>query len=1132
MFIVLTSTVNRLYVKQVPQITANEKGYQFPQDRQLFINDLKSNIRQLIPTTPGSYALWRTLTRLCGTDWILDVISFDLDVCKPAELLNWTRLAEQLKLMDVVEYTNKRMATMDAVSSFNEEQFNIELTKTITVQITTERKARNYGTLTSINLTSQMCASIISQLGTVYNLSAMIEADIYRGSWVKYELHKKLLDLLQKYGLDKVGLPNQEYLEEKNKSKYSKARIIKILELTGKPSSPTPKKAPVVKKGKIANPSAKLEDDEPIFKELLNIAKSVYLEEQGLTTNEELDSLLHENKTSVPVHILLLNKSVNSIHSGKIPSKGDTSQIAGWISDSLLRKGDFISTSGNATKYTVMNAKDAARFDPWQRQMISLVMAKKSVLVSCPTSGGKTYSAMVTIEWILKQRNDIVLAFISPTFHLALQTYSNIIKTFPTMKASLIAGNINVDTANAQIYVGTPSELWVYMTTTKKNFNIGIFDEIHTISTSFDQSVEAQIRAEAIDNLLGICTDQFIGLSATIHDDDLDILCDHVKLKTKIPVIDKVVYTQRTIPLKEYVFTQGNIVSVGALPSQNEDISFPAVTPMTTFNLFKQLDTLKITPSLVFDELESDCYTNYVDMVEWLEKQEQIHYAHYLTIGEEVNILIDNVNMELNPLYNDVSNSRTTAAKEAIRPRLQSAEKSRHQVISKVIQIFKTHMQVILKEPITAVIDNTTIPIRYLVKMDSILSKRHAETFGRPPPELVTVEYRDLMIDLANYRDLELSNDQASNNNVAPLSRVCVEAGPYFQLGQPTGEMDVFRSMQVSDGYGSDAKNRKILLSLCEAERIKVSDVKPLLSLIDRGLRYGIAIVIPQLPFVIQYYKLLLISKRKLPVVFASISMSMGINYPFKCVILRPHTNNVNDSNGADINICTGIQAIGRAGRRGLDSVGHAIYWGVSNFQQMKAQYLPRITLPVSGKGRGCLILDPIKTAIKIDINRLLEGDNINVLTSTISRLDPKGQMGIYAGLNFDTAFDTEIPVTDNNEFSKVTSTASTSVPVKINDVGLITAITGCVGPLADDLQIEYTDLNDTIIRIQKIALDEILTSFKNDAYATVERMTRIKRAIQELHTRLHRSSATELLKHLVSVFELIHRTQHRQLRL
>lgn len=87
---------------------------------------------------------------------------------------------------------------------------------------------------------------------------------------------------------------------------------------------------------------------------------------------------------------------------------------------------------------------DTFKLDNWQAEAIEHIKNFNHCLITGPTSGGKTYVMMKGLDNIINNNEDMNLAYISPTFHLAYQTYANIKATFPKEMLLLLQLNLIV----------------------------------------------------------------------------------------------------------------------------------------------------------------------------------------------------------------------------------------------------------------------------------------------------------------------------------------------------------------------------------------------------------------------------------------------------------------------------------------------------------------------------------------------------------------------------------------------------------------------------------------------------------------------------------------------------------------
>jgi ATP-dependent RNA helicase DDX60 len=76
----------------------------------------------------------------------------------------------------------------------------------------------------------------------------------------------------------------------------------------------------------------------------------------------------------------------------------------------LKHLGDYIKRS--------LNSQDDPRVrfkpDKWQQDLLDIIDRRESVLVSCPTSSGKTFISYYAMEQSLKMNKDDLTVFVSP----------------------------------------------------------------------------------------------------------------------------------------------------------------------------------------------------------------------------------------------------------------------------------------------------------------------------------------------------------------------------------------------------------------------------------------------------------------------------------------------------------------------------------------------------------------------------------------------------------------------------------------------------------------------------------------------------------------------------------------------
>ena len=135
--------------------------------------------------------------------------------------------------------------------------------------------------------------------------------------------------------------------------------------------------------------------------------------------------------------------------------------------------------------------------DPWQRDLIALVNQNKSVLVSAPTSSGKTFLAFYAIEKTLREYEDGVVVFISPTKvsiftllkllqALVNQVYAELLNRFK-VSVGMFTGDDKLNVKNCRVLVALPATFEILMLSQtsikwREKIKLVVFDEVHCIN--------------------------------------------------------------------------------------------------------------------------------------------------------------------------------------------------------------------------------------------------------------------------------------------------------------------------------------------------------------------------------------------------------------------------------------------------------------------------------------------------------------------------------------------------------------------------------------------------------------------------------------------------------------------------
>ncbi|CAH6418923.1 DEAD/DEAH box RNA helicase [uncultured virus] len=1070
---------------------------------------LRANLYLLVCNQKKSTDNWPKIFQVFGKDTalIIGILGDVLARGNVTELMDWQRLMKGFHLPEAEAALNK--VVDDRVRAMRIEAVDVDtiIREKSRLAFGTERKSSRYSTLTAVELASQFCSQIIKSLGVPYDLFKMIDTQRLEKEAGRIELHEGLITALQLVGLPAIGLPGQDALVESNKQKWSKNSISKLLE-SGTASVTSPKgKTPKASTPKATAAKTKT-GAAPVFVDTRTPNEQAFA---GLRNTFGAAAKLEKK-------LLPCVELVDAVEAKRKP--GDVSKLAKTISDHLLIKNEYV-TAQNATKeLATLRASSQWKLDPWQSEMINYIMAGQSVLVNGPTSGGKTFASMCALGVWLAKKADSKLAYVAPTFHLALQTYANIKLTFP-QSVSLITGVANaISSEPTQVWVGTPCELWNYLQATGETFNTAIIDEVHTLSVSLGDDRMHQLRAEAISNLMGLCKDQVIALSATIHADDLKVLQTFISERTGIKVIERVVYTERPVPVQSHVWTgttlERHAEVKGALPTT-------PITPESTFGLVKYMEARDMLPGLVFDDAEKGSFNSFSEYIAWIEKEERATYPVWHKFKLSLNALIQDYNAASEEIYSSYSSAHgnnNDDTQRALVPRVREYITKRRKLVA--------HVRATLADAIYAQIDAKAKYMATLSDRQQKLSQRVME--GRAEKKvgaLFPVECRDLLEELLTYHTGSDLGEE-SPECIAPLPLVCDSVGPYFRIGPQVQEINNLRVMFNPGNNTVNWKLRKQMLALSEAERIREAEVKPLFDLIARGLEYGVGLIVTTMPFVVQYEMLRMLGKKLIKCVFTSTSMSLGINLPVRSCVIRSLKE-------MDINVNTFMQMAGRCGRRRLDNQAHVVTWNIRNARTANLSTLPRIVLPASGADKGTLIADGLSIALEIDTTRytLSGGDALSMalglLGTDISGID---DLKVHDMMGDDEESDMlPLPDEDGGETKAVVRPKQVSKAM-LDEAALASAITACITPVAKALGMDSKEVTGVTERVQRIAQGQITAEMSENAYEWASTMGVISSALRELHTKYHRCSNSAWLSYIRQTAEILHRVQFRQMKL
>uniref|UniRef100_A0A6I8PC93 DExD/H-box helicase 60 n=1 Tax=Ornithorhynchus anatinus TaxID=9258 RepID=A0A6I8PC93_ORNAN len=157
--------------------------------------------------------------------------------------------------------------------------------------------------------------------------------------------------------------------------------------------------------------------------------------------------------------------------------------------------------------------------DTWQRELLDVVDNNESALIVAPTSSGKTYASYYCMEKVLKESDEGVVVYVSPSKALINQVvatiYNQFTKSLPhgLVIYGVFTRDYRTDAMNCQILVTVPECLEILLLAPQhqqwaQKIRYVIFDEVHCLG--------GEIGADVWEHILVMIRCPFLALSATI----------------------------------------------------------------------------------------------------------------------------------------------------------------------------------------------------------------------------------------------------------------------------------------------------------------------------------------------------------------------------------------------------------------------------------------------------------------------------------------------------------------------------------------------------------------------------------------------------------------------------------------
>jgi len=790
--------------------------------------------------------------------------------------------------------------------------------------------------------------------------------------------------------------------------------------------------------------------------------------------------------------------------------------------------------------------KNSFVLDQWQIDAINHIRSGNSCLITGPTSGGKTYVMMKGLDNIINSDNEHNVVYVSPTFHLAYQTYANVRATFPLRVVAIITAElINIPT-NTNIYIGTAPELLNYFVTTKKQFHVGIFDEIHVTSKSYIDTNNKfdLLRAIAYTRLLTKCIKQVIAASATIENEQNMIKFISNRTKIQENEIYLIKYTERVIPLNEYRFVDNtNIIPINrnssgqeetgamrSISSYESEHNLQTKAIITSPNLFKLLIQMKkklMMPSIIFDMSDDIAWKTYVDLINYIETKESVDYSDYGEMIRRINIIINKFNKDRDERLSTLpenDNVNTSKIREEnknnnrLESGLRSISKQRSKAFNDIINdattvLINTIKKINLQNSDSLCMVDKNINKKIIQSICKFCDVSAIELYKAYPEFKINQVVIDMIEIIEHLQEIKSETPEA-------ICQLNIDKGSYYRFSNSSCGMDQLKAIREPGSNEEFWKQRKTMISLAEAQHINPKDIDGIIDVIMKGLEYGIAIINPSLPFVIQNIILDNLRTKNLGVVIASESMTMGINYPLRSVIIKSNNEDIT------LNPCKMIQMAGRCGRRGKDTQAHVIYWGITNANESHQSYINPLIYPTD------FIIEEIGTSTN---------ENAGSIINNYEKLAV--QLGIiYKTLYFEEEKKIKTTITHTNKLKGnliITNNESNIEEEQLekqkcekrkNEVKLLKSqyIGPIIKSLATYIGFNINEANELSDMICKIDNNIILESYSVESFKKSKDINLMNKMIIEMYNKYAASSNTDFLKFLENIHQILQICEYR----
>lgn len=577
--------------------------------------------------------------------------------------------------------------------------------------------------------------------------------------------------------------------------------------------------------------------------------------------------------------------------------------------------------AGDHLKRTLGTRKDKrVPFDPdeWQVQLLDAVDSNKSAIVAAPTSSGKTFICFYAIEKVLRSSDTDVVVFCLPTKALVNQVSADVYARFnpkntrTSLQGTLMSDKSN-DPFNCQVLITVPSMLESLLNSRDcSNIRYIIIDEVHKINDS-----SLGLRMERIIHLARC---PLLLLSATLGNLEKFYEWFRNVERSKGRDCELVVHTERYCELKLHVYTESKGGDKNSEGKGACAVGKPGLTPLNSMFAYS------------FSHLKSFGFGN--DLHFLPEELLNIYYYIYMVLEPPQKKLIKSLAPKKFFKSNIICKADIKKYQEHL---LSTFESWIQQSILSEAQVEEVHNLLTGEAHSSFTADSSE---KYLT--DNILKLLNTLKDSDMLPVIVFNTDREFVTRLAKavYQELENSDIQKKRDKI--LEKMKKEA-------KRTRDVEKTRDSWIEDSIASEQsiepEQRDIRYTFLDPiTKLTDYDIKEEFSdirgfpkeIMDMAYR-GIGVHHSALSRKYRSAVEILFRKKHVRVLFATETLALGINMPCRTVVFAGDSLQLDPMNYK--------QMSGRAGRRGYDTLGNVVFFGIPKHrvQNLMVSMLPEI---------------------------------------------------------------------------------------------------------------------------------------------------------------------------------------------